>query len=359
MRIAITGATGNVGTGVLERLVADEQVESIVAIARRAPDPIAPGRAGAGPDKVTWVERDVAEHDLLPHLDGADVLIHLAWLFQPTHRPTVTWQANAIGSARVFSAATEVGVKAIVHASSVGVYSPAPPTPGRRVPESWPTHGLATAAYSREKAYVERVLDAVEARRPDIRVVRLRPGFIFQRRAATEQRRLFLGPFLPNPLLRPGRLPVLPLPPGLRFQAVHTADVAEAYRLAALDGHARGAFNIAADPLIDGPVLADLLETRLVELSRPLVRAGLAAAWRAHLVPADPALLDLVLELPLLDTSRARHELGWTPRFTGLDALREAITGMAAGAGGDTPPLAPDSLSKRADELATGVGERP
>jgi nucleoside-diphosphate-sugar epimerase len=327
MRIAVTGATGNVGTSVLARLVADEQVESIVAIARRVPEPLEQARVAAGSEKVTWIERYVAEHDLLPHLDGADVLIHLAWLFQPAHRPTVTWEANAIGSARVFSAATEVGVQAIVHASSVAVYSPAPPTPGRRVPESWPTHGLATAAYSREKAYVERVLDGVEARRPDIRVVRLRPGFIFQGREAAELRRPLGGPTRPHPLVRLRRLPALPLPPGLRFQAVHADDVAEAYRLAAVASDVRGAFNIVADPVIDGSALAELLETRLVELPRPLVRAGLAAAWRAHLVPADPALLDLVLELPLLDTSRAGKELDWTPRFSGLDALRQAIAG--------------------------------
>jgi hypothetical protein len=70
------------------------------------------------------------------------------------------------------------------------------------VDETWPTHSLPSAGYGREKAYVERVLDAFEARHPDTRVVRLRPAFIFQRSAATEQRRIFAGPFLPNPLLQ-------------------------------------------------------------------------------------------------------------------------------------------------------------
>ena len=54
-------------------------------------------------------------------------------------------------------------------------------------------------------------------------------------------------------------------------------------------------------------------------------RAALALAWHLHLAPAEPALLDLALGLPLLDTTRARNELGWTPRHTFEDGLRETV----------------------------------
>jgi nucleoside-diphosphate-sugar epimerase len=266
----------------------------------------------------------------------------------------VTWQANAVGSARVFEAASAAGVGALVYASSVGAYSPGP---GRRVDESWPTHSVPTAAYGREKAYVERLLDAFEARHPDTRVVRLRPAFIFQRQAASEQRRIFAGPLLPGTLLRPGRLPVIPWPAGLRFQALHADDVAEAYRLAVL-GDARGAYNVAADPVIDAASIGEVLGARVVPVPGALAHAGLSAAWRLHLVPAEPALLDLALQLPLLDTSRIRAELGWSPTVSSLDALREVLEGMADGAGAQTPPLAPDSLAGRLQEGTTGVGER-
>ena len=347
MRVVVTGATGNVGTSVVAKLLADPEVSEVVGIARRLPDQPVPG--------VRHVAADLAEDDLGPHLQGADAVVHLAWLFQPTHDPMTTWRANVIGSSRLFEAAAGARVATLVHASSIGAYSPAP---GRVVDESWPTHSLPSAGYGREKAYVERLLDTVEARHPEMRVVRLRPGFIFKAAAATAQRRLFLGPLFPGSLARPGLLPVLPLPRELRFQALHTDDAAEAYRLA-LRSAVRGAFNLAADPVLDGPALAAVLEARFVPVPSVLVRGALAAAWHAHLLPADPKLFDLVLGLPLLDTTRARTLLGWTPTRSGAEALSEMLHGLSQGAGGATPPLAADSPAGRLHEISTGVGEEP
>lgn len=355
MRIVVTGATGNVGTAVVRALAGDARVDEIVGLARRPASP-ALSVPGAIAD-VRFVTADVTCDELTTHLSGADVVVHLAWLFQPTHRPTATWEANVLGSIRVFDAAAAAGVSAIVHASSIGAYSPAP-VDDRPVDESWPTHSLPTSAYGREKAYLERILDELELRHPHIRVVRMRPAFTFQEAAATEQRRLFLGPFFPGALARPGVVPVLPHPRGLRFQAVHADDVARAYALVALEP-VRGAFNVAADDVLTGDGLAALLEARPVPVPRRVVRLAVAAGWHARLVPADPTLFDLFVQLPLLDTGRARRELGWSPARTARDAVAALLTGLAHGAGGETAPLAPDSAARRIGELAGGVGQRP
>lgn len=357
MRVVVIGATGNIGISTVGALAEDARVASIVGVSRRGPGEAA-GVVGGG--RVEWVTADVTDADLVPVVRGADVVIHLAWLFQPTHRPAVTWDANVIGSSRVLAAVREAGVPAVVVASSVGAYSPGPKD--RAVDESWPTHGWPGAAYSREKAYVERLLDVFEAELPERRVVRMRPGFVFQRAAAAEQRRLFAGPLLPGRLARPGLIPVVPDMPGLRFQALHSADAGRAFAAAAVgaaDG-VRGAFNVAADPVVDAARLARLLDARVVRVPVRGVRAALAAAWGLHLVPASPGLLDLALRVPVMDTSRVREVLGWEPGRSSDEALREFLGGLQAGAGGGTPPLAPDAGGPlRAGEFRSGVGVRP
>lgn len=340
MRIVVTGATGNVGTSVVEALSRDARVDSVFGLARRTPDWTVP--------KTEWAAADIVTDDLVPLMRDADAVIHLAWAFHPTHDPAATWRTNVIGGTRVFEAVAAAGVRALVYASSVGAYSPGPKD--RAVDESWPTHGWPGAAYTREKAYLERVLDGFEGAHPDRRVVRLRPGFMFKRGAAQEQRRIFGGPLVPN--LSAGLLPIVPDIPGLRFQTLHTDDAAEAFRLATL-GDARGAFNLAAEPVIGTAELADLLGARPVPVPATLVRAAMWAGWQLNLVPAPPGLFDALLRLPIMSTDRARRELGWSPRHSALDALREFLDGLRAGSGLPTPPLGARRPGGRLRELLT------
>ncbi|MGW7334296.1 NAD-dependent epimerase/dehydratase family protein [Streptomyces sp. NPDC054840] len=330
-RVVVVGATGNVGTSVVRALSENPAVGSVLGLARRVPD--------WRPPKTEWQAADIEPGgaDLTPLLTGADAVIHLAWKFQPTHRPVKTWRTNVLGSVRVFDAVAAAGVPVLVHASSVGAYSPGPKD--RAVDESWPTHGWPQAAYTREKSYLERVLDAYEQAHPGIRVVRMRPAFLFKRESASEQRRIFAGRLLPGRLVRPGLIPAVPDLPGLRFQALHTDDAAAAY-CEAVARPVRGAFNLAAEPPLDAAALAGVLDARPVSMPVGPVRAALSAAWRLRLVPASPDLFDAVLRLPLLDCSRAREELGWTPRRTSLEAFEELLSGLRAGAGMDTAPLA-------------------
>ena len=350
MKVVVTGATGNVGTSVLAALGADPGVREIVGLARRPPV--------TRMAKTTWVEADVADADLASLFRGADAVVHLAWLIQPSHDQATLWRVNVEGSARVFHAVASAGVPALAYASSVGAYSPGPKD--RQVDESWPTGGIDSSYYSRQKAEVERHLDRFEKEAPGCRVVRLRPGLIFKRDAATEIRRYFAGPLLPNLLVRHRRLlPLLPATRDLIFQAVHSLDVGEAFRLAVADDAAHGAFNIAADPILDPARLGALVGARPVKVPAKALRMAANVTWNARLQPSSPGWLDMALLAPLMDTTRAARELSWTPRRTSEEALSELLEGMSHGAGYDTPPLSPASSGPlRVREILTGVGGR-
>src|ERR671915_638959 len=237
MRVVVVGASGNVGTSLLGASADEPAVDSVLGIARRLPEIQYP--------KTDWAEADISSSELVPLFRGADAVVHLAWLIQPARDQATLRATNVQGSERVFRAVAAAGVPALVYASSVGAYSPGPKD--RRVDESWPTEGIESSFYARHKAEVERLLDRFERESPAVRVVRLRPALIFKREAASGVRRLFAGPFLPTFMLRRSLIPIVPNVPRLRFQAVHTDDVAEAYRLA-ITTPVSGPFHIAAGP---------------------------------------------------------------------------------------------------------------
>jgi UDP-glucose 4-epimerase len=348
MRIVVTGATGNVGTSLVEALADDSAVDQIVALARRTPAQKLPG--------AEFVSADVRTDDLVAIFRGADAVVHLAWLIQPGRDESVTSSVNLDGSRRVFDAVVRAEVPALVYASSVGAYSPGPKD--RLVDESWLTDGIPTSFYSRHKAAVERDLDRLTREHPSLRIVRLRPGLIFKRSAATEIRRLFIGPLLPRAILRSALFPVSPAVPGLRFQAVHADDVADAYRRAALSD-AHGAFNIAAEPPIGTPEIAELLGARPLKLPPKLVRGAAAATFALRLQPTEPGWVDMALAVPLMDTTRARELLGWSPRHDAKAALRELFAGLRENADGLTPTLARGTTGPaRVREFLTGLGAR-
>jgi UDP-glucose 4-epimerase len=348
MRVVVVGATGNLGTSILRSLESEGRVESVLGLARRRPELQVP--------KVEWAEADVTKDDLAPHFRGADAVVSLHWLIQPSRDLNKLWRVNVEGNSRLMRAVVEAEVPALLYSSSVGVYSPGPKN--RFVDESWPRNGVETSYYARHKAEVERRLDYFEEKNPDVRVVRMRPALVFKKEAAEGIRRLFAGPFLPSFLVRPEFINLIPRIENLRSQVIHSYDVGEAFRLAIV-GDARGAFNLAAEPVLDAEEIGRILNARPLAVSARLARAGADLSWRLRLQPVSPGWLDMARNIPIMDTARARTELGWRPRYEADEALLDLLQGMRQGAGLETPVLSPKTSGPfRIRELLTGVGER-
>jgi nucleoside-diphosphate-sugar epimerase len=345
LTVAITGATGNVGTALL-RALAGAGAAEVRGLARRPPPDTAP-YAG-----VRWFAADLGEPDseavLTEFLTGADVVVHLAWALQPGREPELLRRVNVDGTQRVLDAAAATGVAHVLHMSSLAVYSAGPRD--RRIPEDWPTEGVPSSQYSRDKVAAEhRVRDFVLAH-PEATVSVTRPTLVLQPGAASEIGRYFLGEvLLAAARLLPGavarRLP-LTLPGDLSVAFVHADDVADAI-MRILDRRAPGPFNLAAEPALSADDLAKALGTFRVPTPAFVLRAALQVAYRAHLVPTEPGWLDLALGVPLLDSARARTVLDWAPVHRGDDVLREFVAALGRGEGSDSPLLQPAHAPRR------------
>ena len=293
MRVVVVGATGNVGTALLRALDACADVTSVLGVSRRIPAPVDRDVWSA---KVAWLAADITR-DRMDFVENADAVVHLAWLIQPSRDEGVMRATNLDGSRRLFDAVAERRVPSLIYASSVGAYAPA--SKSRRHDEAWPATGIATSTYSRHKAAVETMLDDVERDHPQLRVVRMRTSLVFQRSAASEVHRLFLGSLLPWHLPRPLRL--VPGVSRLMFQATHADDIASAY-LEALRRDVAGAFNVAAEPTLTMRRIAEAVAGRVVPMPERVLRAAVAVSYAARVQPSEPGWLDMAVQAPLMDS---------------------------------------------------------
>ena len=118
-RVAVTGATGFIGSHVVDRLLR-EDATSVVALVHTL------GKQA----RLSHVDRtrlDVIGADLLAHptalmkaFGGCDVVVHAA--YGNTGQSVLRWAVTVDGTAAVLAAASKAGVRRLVHVSSLSVY---------------------------------------------------------------------------------------------------------------------------------------------------------------------------------------------------------------------------------------------
>ena len=345
MRITVTGATGNVGSALVRRLLADGRHE-VVGVARRLP-------ADDASSGVEWHRVDLTRDEDVPALRaavrGSDAVVHLAWGFQPSHRLDYLEELGVGGTRRVIDAVTETGVPHLAHMSSLGAYSPK--VDERPVGEDYPTRGVRSSPYSRHKAAAERLLDEAE-RQGGLTVSRMRPGIVGQRSAGSTLLRYGVPVLVPARAVR--LVPVLPLDRAMVIAMVHADDVADAF-VRCVEGRVPGAFNLAAGAVTVDDI-ADALGAKHVQVPTALVRAAASLTWHARIQQVDPGWIDLARNAPVLDTARARRDLRWAPTAAAREVLDEVVAGVSGADAGSTPVLRPRGVRR---ELAALLQRGP
>jgi nucleoside-diphosphate-sugar epimerase len=325
--VAVTGPTGTFGFGLMPLLEADPRIGQIVGIARR---PFDPSRNGW--NKMRYRQGDVRDPDALRDaFDGADVIVHLAFMITGAASRQTIRAINVDGTLNAFRAAAAAGAERFVYASSVAAYGFHPDNP-IGMTEDWPVRPAARLFYAQEKAELEQLLAAETGAHPEVGSYVLRPPIVLGPHAVGAKNTLPepLQSLAQSALRFAGQLPLpVPVPaPDLPMQFIHEADVGQALLRCVVADGPPGAYNIAGDGT---PTVADVL--RELGLTPVPVPAGAlqGVARTASRIPL-PAFAPPVTEWveaashpAIMDTTRARRELGWRPSYTGIEALRETL----------------------------------
>ncbi|MEX2197006.1 MAG: NAD-dependent epimerase/dehydratase family protein [Thermoleophilaceae bacterium] len=289
MRVAVTGAAGYLGRALVAAL------DDVVAIDLRPP----PAADGVRP-----VTRDVRDPELAAELEGADALVHLAYVV--LGRGANAQSVNVEGSRNVFEAAARAGVGTIVHASSAAAYGCAPDNP---VPlsEDAPLRPLPAFYYPQTKVAVERVLDAFEAAHPQVRVARLRPIAV-------------LGPGAPAFLGGRAFVTLSDFDPLMQFVAL--GDFVELVKRV-LSEPVGGAFNVGGPEPVRASTVARLMGVRSARAPHRVLRAA-ARVGAALRLPGTmhPGWVDMARYPIVVSTERAERELGWRASSDSAEVLR-------------------------------------
>jgi UDP-glucose 4-epimerase len=326
LAVAVTGPTGEIGKPLMSELERRAEVESVLGMARRPFDP-----AEEGWGKVTYRRGDILDRGSLAALfDGADVAVHLAFAIFGSREETR--KVNLQGTRNVFEAAIKAGVKRLVYASSVAAYGFHPENP-QPLTEDVPARGSESFYYSAQKAELEDLLSELLPG-SGVEAYVFRPCIVAGPRATMliEQTVEAVRVGDPVPALRKGigRLPLVKpiLPdPGMPIQLVHHDDVARAMAAAIAGDGPPGAYNLAGVGEVRVRDIARELGWRWVPVPGPAVSLGTAAARRLRFVSSKLEWAVAADTPVLMDSTKARRDLDWKPRFDAEVTLRQTVMG--------------------------------
>jgi len=324
LTVAVTGPTGTFGAGLVPLLQDDDRISRVIGMARRPFDP-----AERGWTKMEYRQGDVRDPDALREaFAGADVVVHLAFLISGNASRETIRAINVDGTLNVFRAAAAAGARRFVYASSVAAYGFHADNP-ELIDEDWPVRPAARLFYAQEKAELEGLLQHEAETAPELALYLLRPPVVLGPNAVGAK------DVLPGPLAplgrrlfgRPRRLPV-PLPllvPEHPLQLIHEEDVGRALQLCVVGAGPPGAYNIAGEGVVTAADVAREFGALPIRLPAGPGQAAARAVSRLPFLPPVAEWVEAASRPAIMDTTRAREQLGWRPRYTGLEALRDTL----------------------------------
>jgi nucleoside-diphosphate-sugar epimerase len=317
LTVAVTGPTGDIGVSAVTALDRHPEVERVIGMARRPFDPSAQGWT-----KTEYRQGDILDRDAVDALVAdADVVVHLAFIIMGSREESA--RVNLAGTRNVFEAAVaSPRTRRLVYTSSVAAYGY---HSDNQVPitEDVPPRGSPEHYYSQQKAECEALLAEITAG-TDLEVYILRPCIVAGPKAPALAEAMPWNR-LPEAVRKVTRaVPLLkpPFPdPGTPLQLVHHDDVASAIALAVTTSAPPGAYNLAADGVLTISEVGAALGARPIPIPHFLMTAASEVMARLPFVPSMLEWLHTGRTSVVMDTTKAKEQLGWRPNYTAAETL--------------------------------------
>ncbi|OZF07315.1 NAD-dependent epimerase/dehydratase family protein [Rhodococcoides fascians] len=293
LRIAVTGATSDFAAAILPSLLADDDVDSVVGIARR------PLRMQHS--KLESVRADIRSPRLEEIFQGCDVVIHLAFVVEELRDKTETHDINQRGSRNVLDSAYAAGVGRLVITSSINAYGA--DIHDKPLDESHYPAGDPDRYYFHDKAEVEHYAEWWLRRHPgEMAVSMLRPTYI-------------IGPDFANDGIDQftGRVGAFPQADRASYQFLHQNDLADAFHRAAKQDLI-GPYNVGPRDWTPVRELARMQGQILFDVPEKPAVAAANLAFRLGLTPFSGQWV--TAGEPVVDSTALSEKTGWTPTLT-------------------------------------------
>lgn len=273
-RVFITGCSGYLGQNLIKSIRDDSDIAWLGGNDIRPPSDIAGWhffRIDVNSPRLTEILR---EHRV-------DTVVHLAWIFNPTHQPDLEYRVDVEGTRNVLQAAKSADVEYLIYLSSTTSYGPHPDNPPL-LKESDPTRGHRGYLYSRYKAEVDQMVRQFmkSSDRPRIFMVRAP---------------IVLGPRTQNIVSMFTGLPVMV---GVRgydppMQFVHENDMTRLLAWA-IKHRPEGVYNFSGQGTVRYSEIARMAGKRLVRLPIWILSPVMGLLWSLRLIPFPPSMLDFI-----------------------------------------------------------------
>jgi UDP-glucose 4-epimerase len=317
MRYVITGGSGYIGSRLVDLLERRDDTEKIVICDVAAPKGYRPHTEYERLD----VRDRQAVRSVLERV-RPDVLVHLAFILNPSHDEEFAYNVDVNGTHNVLEAADKVGTRQVLVTTSGVAYGAFPDNPVL-LTEDDPVRGVAGFTYARDKTESDRLCQLWAATHPERVMTIVRPCIVF-------------GPNVDNYLVRLWTKQPFAVDVGTierQIQFVHEDDVVEGITALLLGRHA-GAYNVAGDGLMTNRECAELIGTPIRKMPLRLYRGLARVMWRLRQSEVPPGGIEFALHSWLLSNEKLKRTTGWSPKYTSRETFEITMR-----AHGKMPPV--------------------